>query len=66
MSDAQQGAAPGWNRQYETKAVALLAVGFGLVGLDRFIIAPLFPLIAADLGLGYQDLGLISGALALT
>ena len=61
MSDAQQGAAPGWNRQYETKAVALLAVG-----LDRFIIAPLFPLIAADLGLGYQDLGLISSALALT
>lgn len=66
MSDAQQGTAPGWNRQYETKAVALLAVGFGLVGLDRFIIAPLFPLIAEDLGLGYQDLGLISGALALT
>ena len=66
MSDAQHGAAPGWNRQYETKAVALLAVGFGLVGLDRFIIAPLFPLIAEDLGLGYQDLGLISGALALT
>ena len=66
MSDAQHDAAPGWNRQYETKAVALLAVGFGLVGLDRFIIAPLFPLIAEDLGLGYQDLGLISGALALT
>lgn len=66
MSDAQQDTAPSWNRQYETKAVALLAVGFGLVGLDRFIIAPLFPLIADDLGLGYQDLGLISGALALT
>ncbi len=66
MSDRQHDAAPGWNRQYETKAVALLAVGFGLVGLDRFIIAPLFPLIAEDLGLGYQDLGLISGALALT
>lgn len=66
MSDRQHDAAPGWNREYETKAVALLAVGFGLVGLDRFIIAPLFPLIAEDLGLGYQDLGLISGALALT
>ena len=66
MSNRQHDAAPGWNRQYETKAVALLAVGFGLVGLDRFIIAPLFPLIAEDLGLGYQDLGLISGALALT
>ena len=55
-----------WSRPYELKAVTLLALGFGLVGLDRFIIAPLFPLIADDLGLGYQDLGLISGALALT
>lgn len=55
-----------WDRSYELKAVSLLAVGFGLVGLDRFIIAPLFPLIAEDLGLGYQDLGLVSGALALT
>ena len=55
-----------WDRSYELKAVSLLAIGFGLVGLDRFIIAPLFPLIAEDLGLGYQDLGLVSGALALT
>ena len=56
----------GWDRRYELRAVPLLAVGFGLVGLDRFIIAPLFPVIAEDLGLGYGDLGLISGALALT
>lgn len=55
-----------WNRTYELKAVSLLAVGFGLVGLDRFIIAPLFPVIAEDLGLSYQDLGLIAGILALT
>lgn len=56
----------GWSRRYELKAVSLLAIGFGLVGLDRFIIAPLFPLIAEDLGLDYGDLGLIAGVLALT
>ena len=55
-----------WDRNYERRAVPLLAVGFGLVGLDRFIIMPLFPVIAEDLGLTYQDLGLISGILALT
>lgn len=55
-----------WDKGYEFKAVTLLAVGFGLVGLDRFIIAPLFPVIAEDLGLSYQDLGLIAGILALT
>ncbi len=55
-----------WDKSYELKAVGLLAIGFGLVGLDRFIIAPLFPAIAEDLGLNYQDLGLISGVLALT
>ncbi|MEM7281424.1 MAG: MFS transporter [Pseudomonadota bacterium] len=57
---------PNWDARYERKAITLLAIGFGLVGLDRFIIAPLFPLIAEDLGLTYQDLGLISGVLALT
>ncbi|MCG8441911.1 MAG: MFS transporter, partial [Caulobacterales bacterium] len=54
-----------WNRGYELRAVALLSVGFGLVGLDRFIIFPLFPVMAADLGLDYSDLGLISAILAL-
>jgi MFS family permease len=51
--------------RYEAKAVALLAAGFGLVGLDRFIINPLFPVMQKDLGLNYQDLGLISAVLAL-
>ncbi len=55
-----------WDKSYERKAVPLLAVGFGLVGLDRFILNPLFPVMADDLGLDYQDLGLISGILALT
>lgn len=55
-----------WNRPYEFKAVALLSTGFGLVGLDRFIINPLFPVMSKDLGLNYQDLGLISAVLALS
>ncbi|MCJ0764912.1 MFS transporter [Variovorax terrae] len=55
-----------WNRRYEFKAVGLLALGLGLVGLDRFLINPLFPVMQKDLGLNYQDLGLISGVLALT
>ncbi len=50
---------------YEAKAVTLLAIGFGMVGLDRFIINPLFPVMREELGLNYQDLGLISAVLAL-
>jgi MFS family permease len=54
-----------WDSAYEWKAVALLALGFGLVGLDRFIILPLFPVMMRDLNLDYQDLGNISAVLAL-
>lgn len=50
---------------YEWKAVTLLTLGFGLVGLDRWIIAPLFPAMMKDLNLNYQDLGNIVGALGL-
>lgn len=46
-----------WNPSYERRVIPLLAVGFGLVGLDRNIIAPLFPVMVEDLGLSYQDLG---------
>ena len=55
-----------WDKGYEFKAVALMALGLGVVGFDRFIINPLFPIIQKDLGLSYQDLGLISAVLALT
>jgi MFS family permease len=54
-----------WDSAYEWKAVALLALGFGLVGLDRFIILPLFPVMMRDLNLNYQDLGNVSAVLAL-
>ena len=54
-----------WDTSYEWKAVTLLTLGFGLVGLDRWIIAPLFPSMMKDLHLNYQDLGNIIGALGL-
>src|SRR5947209_6894339 len=50
---------------YEWKAVTLLGLGFGLVGLDRWIIAPLFPAMMTDLKLGYQDLGNLVGILGI-
>lgn len=68
ISSAQTDLAAGTKHDSanELKAVAVLAAGFGLVGLDRFIINPLFPVIAKDLNLGYQALGMISAVLALT
>ncbi|MET9692635.1 MFS transporter [Streptomyces sp. NPDC006514] len=63
--EAPQPLAAGAARRYEVRIVALLAVGFGLVGMDRNIIAPLFPAMVEDLGLTYQDLGIISGVLAI-
>jgi MFS family permease len=54
-----------WDTAYECKAVTLLALGFGLVGLDRWIIAPLFPAMMQELHLNYQDLGSIVGALGI-
>ena len=53
------------SRSNEGKAVAVLALGFGLVGIDRFLISTLFPVIARDLHLGYNDIGTITGALAI-
>ena len=54
-----------WDTSYEWKTVTLLGLGFGLVGLDRWIIAPLFPFMMEDLGLGYQDIGNLVGVLGL-
>ena len=50
---------------YEWRAVTLLSLGFGLVGLDRWIIAPLFPFIMKVLHLGYQALGNLIAVLGL-
>jgi len=54
-----------WDTSYEWKAVTLLGIGFGLVGLDRWIIAPLFPFIAADLGLAAGEIGRLTGYLGV-
>jgi len=54
-----------WSTTYEWKAVLLLSLSFGLVGLDRWIIAPLFPSIMKDLDLSYSQIGLLAGALAI-
>src|SRR5712671_469228 len=56
-----------WDTGYEWKAVLLLGLGFGLVGLDRWIIAPLFPCMAASgiaEGCGAPGLGLVWGVFA--
>jgi predicted MFS family arabinose efflux permease len=57
--------AKSWDSSYEWKAVLILSLAFGLVGLDRFILPPLFPSIMKDLGLSYQDLGNLVGALGV-
>jgi MFS family permease len=54
-----------WDTGYEWRAVTLLGVGFGLVGLDRWIIAPLFPFIARDLGLAEGEIGRLAGILGV-
>ena len=58
MAESQKA----WDTSYEWKAVTLLGLGFGLVGLDRWIIAPLLPSIMKDLNLNQQDAGTIIGA----
>jgi predicted MFS family arabinose efflux permease len=49
----------------ELRIVAVMSLGFGLVGIDRFLISTLYPVIARDLHLDYGDIGLITGALAI-
>jgi MFS family permease len=61
---APQGTA-NWDTTYEWKTVALLGVGFGLVGLDRWIIASLFPAMAMELGLPEGEIGRLAGILGI-
>jgi MFS family permease len=65
MTTARYGSGGGWDTAYEWKTVALLGIGFGLVGLDRWIIASLFPAMAADLGLPEGEIGRLSGILGV-
>ena len=57
---------PAQSPPHELQTLGLMAFGFALVNLDRFIMYPLFPVMARELGLDYQDIGLISAAVALT
>jgi len=63
MSGLTAAPAPRISREFNV--VAVMALGFGLVGIDRFLIATLFPVIALDLHLSYADIGVITGALAI-
>ncbi|MEP7245324.1 MAG: MFS transporter [Gammaproteobacteria bacterium] len=60
MSDSKR-----WDSSYEWKAVLILSLAFGLVGLDRFVLPPLFPTMMKDLNLTYQDLGNLVGILGV-
>jgi MFS family permease len=55
-----------WDTRYEIKVIGILTLAFGLVGLDRFIINPLSPVIMRELHLDYRDLGNMAAAVALT
>ena len=50
----------------EAWAVGLLALGCGLVGVDRYMLLPMFPILKQTFHLGYQEVGTISGSLAMT
>jgi predicted MFS family arabinose efflux permease len=54
-----------WDVSYEWKAMLVLSLAFGLVGIDRFILPYLFKPMMQDLNLNYQDLGNLVGALAI-
>ncbi|HUN76010.1 MAG TPA: MFS transporter [Steroidobacteraceae bacterium] len=54
-----------WDSSYEWRAVLILSLAFGLVGIDRFVLPPLFPSMMGELHLNYQDLGNLVGALGV-
>jgi predicted MFS family arabinose efflux permease len=51
--------------RHEVLSVLILSLGFGLVGIDRFLISTMYPTISRDLHLGYGDIGTITGVLAI-
>ena len=54
-----------WNTDYEWKVVLLLGLGFGLVGMDRFVIGPLWGTISTELGLDPGAIGTLAGLTAV-
>ncbi len=57
---------PNWDTAYEWKAVVLLTLAFGLVGLDRWIIAPLAPAMLKDMNMSPQDVNNLIAILGVT
>ncbi|GAB3629919.1 major facilitator transporter [Pandoraea terrae] len=51
--------------RYERKTLVLMGVGFGLVGFDRWLMAPLFPHMMNELSLNYSQLGGLIGVLGV-
>jgi MFS family permease len=64
-TSASSSTAQRWDTNYEWKIVLLLGIGFGLVGMDRFVIGPLWNTIAADLGLNPGAIGTLAGLTAV-
>ena len=56
---------PPHDLRYERRTLALLGFGFGLVGFDRWLMAPLFPHMMRDLNLNYSQLGTLIGVLGV-
>jgi predicted MFS family arabinose efflux permease len=55
-----------WDTAYEWKIILLLTIGFGLVGLDRWVLPPLFAAaMGRDLHLNPADLGNLVGILGV-
>lgn len=57
--------APQHDVGYERRTLILLGLGFGLVGFDRWLMAPMFPYMMSDLRLSYSQLGTLIGALGV-
>lgn len=51
--------------RYEFRTLLLLGAGFGLVGFDRWLMAPLFPHMMRELNLNYSQLGTLIGVLGV-
>ena len=65
MATSGSSVAQRWDTDYEWRVVLLLGIGFGLVGMDRFVIGPLWNTIAGDLGLNPGAIGTLAGLTAV-
>ena len=65
MQTAPESSGAGWDSSYEWKIVTLVALGTALVGIDRFMLLPMFPILMHDLDFGYREVGELTGSLGL-